>query len=179
MWPMINMWQIDVNTTLILICFVISIVLPWSALCACKACATDWHSFTRSYKASSVTCWKIWWFKTGLELCLQCIAICPHVCMTEAGVNSCCIYRVTDTANTRRKMYFSTSFNDIKSTPLHCQIPLALVHCCGALILEFSVSAKLKLFSWVQCHVSCSGWLWKSWCSMRRIPFWQAKCLNW
>ncbi|KAG0611577.1 hypothetical protein M758_7G151000, partial [Ceratodon purpureus] len=35
--------------------------------------------------------------------------------------------RVTDTSNTRRKMYFSTSFSDIKSTPLHCQIPISMI----------------------------------------------------
>ena len=36
---MINMWQIDVNATLNLIYSVVSIALPCSALCACKACA--------------------------------------------------------------------------------------------------------------------------------------------
>jgi hypothetical protein len=35
--------------------------------------------------------------------------------------------RVSDSANTRRKMYFSTSFSEIKTTPLHCQIPISMV----------------------------------------------------
>eukprot|EP01018_Ginkgo_biloba_P017011 Gb_03558 [translate_table: standard] len=35
--------------------------------------------------------------------------------------------RVSDTTNTRRKMYLSTSFSELKATPLHCQIPISVV----------------------------------------------------
>lgn len=31
---------------------------------------------------------------------------------------------IRDSGNTRRRLHFSTSFSDIKATPLHCQIPL-------------------------------------------------------
>jgi hypothetical protein len=43
------------------------------------------------------------------------------------------LLRVGDTANTRCKMYFSTSFSDIKTAPLHCHIPVSMV---GILLLE-------------------------------------------
>ncbi|MCO5583158.1 hypothetical protein L7F22_037067 [Adiantum nelumboides] len=35
--------------------------------------------------------------------------------------------RAADTQGTRRKMYFSTSFSELKSNPLHCQIPLSMI----------------------------------------------------
>ncbi|MCO5547521.1 hypothetical protein L7F22_000971 [Adiantum nelumboides] len=35
--------------------------------------------------------------------------------------------RAADNQGTRRKMYFSTSFSELKSNPLHCQIPLSMI----------------------------------------------------
>ncbi|KAJ7551982.1 hypothetical protein O6H91_06G037200 [Diphasiastrum complanatum] len=35
--------------------------------------------------------------------------------------------RLSDATNTRRKMYLSTSFSELKTTPLHCQIPLSMI----------------------------------------------------
>ncbi|KAH7387925.1 hypothetical protein KP509_16G048600 [Ceratopteris richardii] len=35
--------------------------------------------------------------------------------------------RAADTQGTRRKMYFSTSFSELKTNPLHCQIPLSMI----------------------------------------------------
>ncbi|KAL2649455.1 hypothetical protein R1flu_017583 [Riccia fluitans] len=48
--------------------------------------------------------------------------------------------RVSDTNNTRRKMYFSTSFSDLKMTPLHCQIPISMVTRNKWLSLSFHVA---------------------------------------
>ncbi|KAL3701491.1 hypothetical protein R1sor_019513 [Riccia sorocarpa] len=48
--------------------------------------------------------------------------------------------RVSDSNNTRRKMYFSTSFSDLKMTPLHCQIPITMVTRNKWLSLSFHVA---------------------------------------
>ncbi|CAM6095741.1 unnamed protein product [Calypogeia fissa] len=75
--------------------------------------------------------------KIGLQLLHPFLVLQVFV---PQGVHFSIELRVSDINNTRRKMYFSTSFSDIKSTPLHCQIPISMVVRNKWLSLAFNVA---------------------------------------
>ncbi|BFI04707.1 hypothetical protein MPTK1_1g16110 [Marchantia polymorpha subsp. ruderalis] len=75
--------------------------------------------------------------KAGLQLLHHFLVFQVYV---PSGQHFSVELRVSDTNYTRRKMYFSTSFSDIKATPLHCQIPISMVIRNKWLSLAFHVA---------------------------------------
>jgi hypothetical protein len=49
------------------------------------------------------------------------------------------ILQVTDGSGFKRKLYFSTAFHEVKTTPLHCQVPLTALERDGWLNLAFDL----------------------------------------
>ncbi|KAI5067288.1 hypothetical protein GOP47_0017816 [Adiantum capillus-veneris] len=62
--------------------------------------------------------------KTGLQLVQPYLVLQIFV---PKGQHFALELRAADTQGTRRKMYFSTSFSELKANPLHCQIPLSMI----------------------------------------------------
>eukprot|EP00899_Mesostigma_viride_P017364 jgi/Mesvir1/25629/Mv01849-RA.2 len=66
-----------------------------------------------------------WWLSLPLGLAVMLLQPCLILqCFLPLGQPFSMELSVSDTAGTRRKMFFSSAFADAKSTPLHCQIPL-------------------------------------------------------